>query len=402
MNLNISIFLIFFILVGNVFSADRALEEIARKAILSSGYLTPEYLYISKDENLKEEGKIFFESKKLSLNGNISCLTCHIAKKGSSDGIPNAAGIYGTGESGERIKSGALIVPRNTLALWGVGSKGFETFFWDGRVDFSNEKNISQFGSHQPSEDPLITAVHLPVVEIRETLDEDSFVLKHKLESLGGAKNLFEAIVYKLKTEEKEAITSLAEKLNKTVVEIKFIDIARSLASFIRNEFKLKSTKFDKFVEGKISLSNKELNGALIFYGKGGCSSCHSGSHFTNFNFYTIPLPQLGFGKNGFGIDYGRYNTTFNPKDLYKFRTPSLRNVDKTGPYGHSGSAKNLREAIIYHYDPLSLLDIDKYNSLQRHEYYKYLVKSDTANIINFLSMREVNDLESFLKTLSQ
>ena len=103
-----------------------------------------------------------------------------------------------------------------------------------------------------------------------------------------------------------------------------------------------------------------------------------------------------------FGIDYGKYNATFNTKDLYKFRTPSLRNVEKTAPYGHSGSAKTIEEAITYHFDPLSIINLESYRKLQRHEYYKYLAKSDTVNIVNYLSKEEVRNLELFLKTLSQ
>jgi len=402
MNSNINSFILLVFLSLNTSASEISLDIILKKAILDNGYADPTSIYINNNEDLKEEGKIFFNSNNLSLNGNIACSTCHISDKGSSDGLPNAAGIYGSGEGEERLKSGALIVPRNTLALWGVGTKGFETFFWDGRVDFHNEKNISQFGSYPPSKDPLITAVHIPVVEIRETLDEDDFILKHKIESLDGSKNVYSAIVKNLKAKEKKAIESLAKKLNKKVNEIEYLDIAKSLAGFIRNEFRLKVTRLDRYVSGQIKLTDEELNGAFTFYGKGGCISCHSGPHFTNFNFYTIPFPQLGFGKNGFGIDYGRYNASFNPKDLYKFRTPSLRNVENTSPYSHSGSAKSLKEAIIFHYDPLSLIDITKYNSLQRHEYYKYLSKSSTINIVNYLTENEVNNLELFLKTLSQ
>ena len=60
-------------------------------------------------------------------------------------------------------------------------------------------------------------------------------------------------------------------------------------------------------------------------------------------------------------VDYGRYNTTFNPEDLYKFRTPSLHNVSKTFPYGHC--LYSLTEAVQAHFDPLLFFDENK-NSL--------------------------------------
>ena len=48
---------------------------------------------------------------------------CHIDNKGSADGLPIAAAVGGTGEGVERFKSGARLLPRNTLPFWGRGKK---------------------------------------------------------------------------------------------------------------------------------------------------------------------------------------------------------------------------------------------------------------------------------------
>ncbi len=401
MNLNIRYSVLLALFVAPYLFAGTATEAIVRDAILEGGYQEPSSLYVNRDESLADEGKVFFNSKNLSLNRKVSCATCHISSKSTTDGIPNAAGIEGNGEGLERLLSGAKIIPRNTLALWGVGSKGFTTFFWDGRVDFSRKRVLSQFGKEVPSDDPLITAVHLPVVEIRETVEEDDFIKAYKQEKVSGAVAVYKAITKKIKKNESDSITSLAKKLNKSVEEITFLDIATSIAAFIRKEFQIKSTPLDEFVSGKGQLRDGQLDGAKLFYGKGGCINCHSGPNFTDQNFYTVPFPQLGFGKNGFGIDYGRYNANFNPNSLYKFRTPSLYNVEKTGPYGHSGSVSTLDEAIRAHFDPLSIITVSKYSSLQRHEIYKYLALSDTVNKVNFLSDADVKLLVEFLGTLS-
>ena len=79
-------------------------------------------------------------------------------------------------------------------------------------------------------------------------------------------------------------------------------------------------SKFESFVYKNTKLSKDEIEGGLIFYGKGKCSVCHAGTHLSDFKFHNIIFPQLGFGRNGFGVDYGRYNITFDPKDLYKLR----------------------------------------------------------------------------------
>ena len=99
--------------------------------------------------------------------------------------------------------------------------------------------------------------------------------------------------------------------------------------------------------------------------------NCHNGPYFSDFKFHAVPLPQLGFCKNGFGVDYGRFNVTFDPQDLYRFRTPPLFNVEKTAPYGHAGSLAKLSEAIVAHFDPLRTIDLKSMDEVARHEFFK-------------------------------
>ena len=377
-------------------------EEILKKAALENGALPVEELYHNPDPALTRIGKMFFESERLSLNGNISCKTCHLRNFGSADGIPNAVGVGGNGHGNERLSGNGKIVPRNTLPLWGRGGLGFNTFFWDGKVDFSKGQKISQFGDQAPSTDPLIVTVHLPAVEIREMLFEDSTIAELKNETTKSATKIYRLVADALQKHEKEAVIQLAKILKKEISQIQFLDIARSIAAFIRAEFRIKNTKFHNFLFKGGELSEDEVQGGIIFYGKGKCSNCHSGPYFSDFEFHTIPLPQIGFGKNGFGVDYGRFNVTLNPNDLYKFRTPPLLNVTKTEPYGHSGSEINLSEVIIYHFDPLEVLSVETMDQFARHEYYKRLaISSQDILHIGYLNEKEVRSLVKFLDTLS-
>lgn len=379
-----------------------ALTEILRTAALKNGLRPAEQSLDLRDANLATVGKTFFESKNVSLNGNIACRTCHLDQFSSADGLPNAIGVFGVGEGPARAKSQGKIIPRNTLPLWGRGAKSFETFFWDGKVDFSDNKRISQFGVTAPTEDALLTAVHLPPLEIREMLTDDKNVSQYKQENENAAYNLMNRIVQNLRKTEPLAIEDLARQTNKEPDALSFMDIARSIAAFIRSEFRLRDTKFHKFVFGQEALSNAELAGGLIFYGKGKCVNCHNGPFFSDLKFYAVPFPQLGFGKNGFGIDYGRFNVTFNPNDLYKFRTAPLVNVTKTGPYGHSGSIQTLKDAIIAHFDPLRLANTKSMDALSRHEFFKTLAASrDSMVSLSYLDDGEILDLEKFLATLA-
>jgi cytochrome c peroxidase len=381
---------------------ETAFIRILRAEVLANGFAHARDLYVNPDEPLGSVGKIIFESKKLSLNGNIACQTCHLTNFGSADGIPNAAAIGGTGEGPKRLLSGAKLLPRNTLPFWGRGGKGFETFFWDGKVDFSHGKRISQFGSAPPSADALVTAAHLPVVEVREMLEEDPFTRAHMRESVKDSAAVYRAIVLNLRRFEPQASDELAKRLNKSPEALTYTDFARALAAFIRSEFQIRPTKLERFVDGKESFSPEEIRGGMIFYGKGGCVVCHSGRYFSDFKFHAVAFPELGFGKNGFGVDYGRFNVTFDPKDLYTFRTPPLFNVEKTAPYGHSGSVSTVQEAIVAHFDPLRLANLASMDSLGRHDFFvRMTLCSETANTVGFLEYDDVNDLVKFLKTLS-
>jgi len=359
-------------------------------------------LFIATDSELSIVGKKFFESENVSLNGKMSCRICHLDEFGSADGLPNAIGIFGRDRGPKRAFSDGKIVPRNTLPLWGRGGVGFQTFFWDGKIDFSDGKRISQFGDSPPSDDALVTAVHIPPLEIREMLNDDEVVSRYQRETPEVAKGLQAEIITRLKDTELKAMRELATLLNKPVREIHFLDIARSIAAFIRSEFKVKNTKLHKFVFGTTILSEDEIQGGIIFYGKGKCINCHYGPFFSDFKYHAVPFPQLGFGKNGFGVDYGRFNVTFKNSDLYKFRTPPLLNVANTAPYGHSGSIANLDQAISAHFDPISNIDPKSMTALERHEFFKRVAASgESFKYISYLSAEEVGMLIAFLQTLS-
>lgn len=373
-----------------------------KAAAIRNGYKVPTEVNSIFDEQLAELGEIFFNSKKLSLNGNTSCSTCHIEKFSSADGIPNAIGVGGNGEGFHRLNGMGALVPRNTLPLWGRASKDFSMFFWDGKVELKNGEILSQFGISPPSKDALTVAVHLPFVEIREMVVDDSFVDENlKTETLGSAIRIQNELIDRVKSDPKIG-EPLAQLNSINPSELKFIHVAEAIRHFFARNFALQPTKFSEFIENDGKLTENELAGGILFYGKGMCSACHSGPHFSDFKAHTIAYPQVGPGKNGFGVDYGRFNFTLNFEDLNKFRTPPLHNVEKTGPYGHSGSVLGLSNAIIGHYDPFSLYDFDNMSSFQRRELLQKLISIPATQAIpSQLSEKDISNLIAFLKSLS-
>ncbi len=380
--------------------AETMREAVLRKAAIKNGLRPVENTWPQIASEKAAVGRLLFESKLLSLTRNVSCRSCHLDEFGSADGMPLARGAGGIGKGKERLKSQASILPRNTLPLWGRGGIGFNVFFWDGKVDARAGVVLSQFGNKAPSKDPLVVAIHLPPVVFREMIEENEKTEWLRQESLSVTNHIYLQITQRIRKVPKLS-APLAKAFGIKVEEIRFIHIAKAISAFIRSEFRLRETRFHRFVFKKGSLTKQELAGGLLFYGRGRCVHCHNGPYFSDFKFHVIPFTQLGFGFNGFGIDYGRYNFTQDPNDLYAFRTPPLYNVTKTAPYTHSGAIASLADTIRAHVDPLAKVDTSKLTAHDRIELYRKIARwmQELGNAVE-LSEEDIENLISFLKTL--
>ncbi len=93
-----------------------------------------------------------------------------------------------------------------------------------------------------------------------------------------------------------------------------------------------------------------------LFYGDAGCSTCHSGPLLTDQEFHALALPQFGPGRtrafDPMPRDVGRMGESDRLEDAYRFRTPALRNVALTAPYGHNGALPTLDAMVRHHLNP--------------------------------------------------
>ncbi|MBA4045691.1 MAG: methylamine utilization protein MauG [Erythrobacter sp.] len=374
--------------------------EVLRRAALANGAARAADLIIPTQPARVEVGRLIFESPKMSLNGAISCRDCHLDEFGSTDGLPNAVGVGGEGKGLERLDSNGRILPRNVLPFWGRGGKGFDTFFWDGRVRKGPDGIVSQFGVKAPSTDPLVVAAHLPSVELREMVEDtpqirDAYVA----EDVSDANSIQRALAQRFADDETIG-PRLLQTYGKAKSDVTFSEIADALSQFIRHEFRMRPTAFERFVFDGGPITDAQLAGGILFYGRGRCASCHTGPYFTDFAFHSVAFPQAGFGKNGFGIDEGRYNATLDPRDRFLFRTPPLHNVTRTAPYSHSGSVTSLDKAIIAHFDPLRLVDTKPMTVRERSDLYVRLGTASRETLPSALTDSEVRQLVAFLTML--
>lgn len=105
--------------------------------------------------------------------------------------------------------------------------------------------------------------------------------------------------------------------------------LAKALTQFVLTMISSNS-KYDKVMRGEASFNLPEQTGYDIFKAK--CVSCHTEPLFTDLNFRNTGLP-LNAALN----DFGRSLVSLNQVDSLKFKVPSLRNAEKTYPYGHDG-----------------------------------------------------------------
>ncbi|MCP4047025.1 MAG: methylamine utilization protein MauG [Gammaproteobacteria bacterium] len=336
----------------------------------------PEQL-VSEDFQLVSEAKarighLLFYDPILSGNRNISCGTCHNPQFGTSDGLSLGIGEGGTGSGpqrntgsgGNRIRSR---IPRNSPGLWNLGAKEITKLFHDGRLSISD---IYGNGFNSPAQEWLPSG--LDSILAAQAL----FPMTSQFEMAGDPK---ENEVAGAAHDRIDAVWPILAKRVRTIPEygnmfvaafedvrvpsdVNITHIANAIGAFEALEWRSSDSPFDAYLAGNhTALSEQQKRGLEIFFGRGGCANCHSGKLFTDHGFHALALPQFGPGRtrnfDPYVRDVGRMGETDHLEDAYRFRTPSLRNVALTAPYGHNGAYQTLHGIIRHHLDPLQAFE---------------------------------------------
>lgn len=218
--------------------------------------------------------------------------------------------------------------------------------------------------------------------------------------NLSGAGGVWDLLAKRLRDEEWNYVNWFVEAFEDVIEasDITFVHAANAIAAFEAFSWPADRNRFDEYLLGDPqALSSREKSGMELFYGKANCVSCHSGSLYSDFDFYAIAMPQVGPGKGvgaGWHEDFGREGVTGELSDRYKFRTPTLRNVALTAPYGHAGPYDTLEEVVRHHIDPEgSLRNYNRANFVVPH-------RADLDKI-DFWVMDQPLVVEKLLKRMS-
>lgn len=130
--------------------------------------------------------------------------------------------------------------------------------------------------------------------------------------------------------------------------------IADAIAVFERSkEVNSFSSRYDRFLDGRIQLKKKELEGLALFEGKGKCAACHPlgpRSPFTDFSYDNLGIPKnvIHEATKSAPPDLG-LGARLGPQENGKFKVSTLRNVAISPPYGHNGYFRTLKEIVHFY-----------------------------------------------------
>lgn len=285
---------------------------------------------VADDPRAVEFGRRFFFDTRFSTNGAVSCGTCHQPERHFADGLPKGVAI-GTSK-------------RNTPSI--VGTAYSPWFYRDGRRDSQWSQALS------PLEDPDEHAVNRLTTIAIVVEDKDYWRMYKAL--FGEASS----------------------------VDTMFSNIGKAIAAFERTIMPTPS-RFDRYVAAVVAgdkaqqaalFNDEEVRGLRLFIGEANCTQCHNGPLLTDNEFHNTGLINF----EGEAPDKGRIvgirevlEQPFNcrgahsddparecaeldfahtgPELIGAFRTPSLRNLENTAPYGHKGQVATLADMLAHY-----------------------------------------------------
>ncbi|MCC6336116.1 MAG: cytochrome-c peroxidase [Myxococcales bacterium] len=252
--------------------------------------------YETKDAPVMKErvalGRLLYFDVRLSKNHDVSCNSCHDLAKFGVDGEALS--------SGHKKQKGS----RNSPTVYNAGNHLAQ--FWDGRAPTLEEQ----------AKGPILNPVEMAMK------DEASAVAV--LESVPGYLPLF-----------KKAFPGQDKPIT-------WDNLARAIGAFERTL--VTPSRFDRYLAGDAKALTDAEKAGLEKFVSAGCTACHLGEGLGGGMYQKLGLvkavPNLK--------DTGRFDATKKDADKFFFKVPTLRNIEKTGPYLHDGSLKTLEEAVTF------------------------------------------------------
>jgi len=248
-----------------------------------------------------ELGKQLYFDPRLSLDGTVSCNSCHNVMASGTDNKATSAGVAG--------KHGGRSAP----TVWNAAFLSVQ--FWDGRAASLEDQ----------AKGPILAGVEMAMPNEEAVIE--------RLQKIPGYVSQFQAVFGK------DGMT--------------YDNLAKAIAAFERTLI-TPNSPVDRYLKGDKKALSAQAERGMRTFAEVGCTACHSGANFSG---PALPVGQ-GFYQRfpTFGSKYdsqyqlkadeGRYEVTGDESDKHMWRVPTLRNVALTAPYFHNGAVKTLDEAV--------------------------------------------------------
>ena len=236
-------------------------------------------------------GRKLYHEPVLSDGHDVSCNTCHP--------------LNGYGADGRKVSFGDLGHAGGRNAPTVYNAAGQLAQFWDGRAPTVEAQ----------AKGPILNPAEM-------AMPDSTAVLAHIRGSRG-------------------YVAAFASAFPRDAQPITYDNVGRAIGAFERGL--VTPSRWDRYLVGdSTALTAAEVRGFTTF-ARTGCGGCHAGAYVGGQSFQklglAVPWPGLR--------DSGRILVTKRPADLFVFKVPTLRNVEKTGPYFHDGSVASLDSAIL-------------------------------------------------------
>jgi cytochrome c peroxidase len=249
--------------------------------------------------------KLFYDAV-LSDKGKRSCASCHQPQRAFTDGLKQNVAL-----------NSQIALRRNTPTLLYAALQPAQ--FYDMRVSFLEDQAAA-------------------VITNKDEMHGSLTIAKKRLSQNNTYRSLFSRAF---------ATDTISEA-----------HIKNALATYLRSLTPFQS-RFDAFMQGKDeAMNSEEINGFNLFMGKAGCGTCHFAPLFNGVNppqFTKVDAEIIGVPQTRDTLrvrldkDEGKYLAYKIPLHRFAFKTPTLRNIEKTAPYMHNGVYRTLEEVIDFY-----------------------------------------------------
>jgi len=316
------------------------------------------------DRQLADLGRQLWFDPIPALNNDNTCAGCHSPTNGFGDTQPIAIGIDNNGVVGPD-RSGPRNQRRSPMM---INAAFYPSLMWNSRFrSVSNNPfdNSQGFVFPEPEGRTLSYMPHLLAAQAfippTERVEAAGFTFS------GNNADIRSEVVRRLNASDNYRQLFARSFANvKAGAPITFEDFGRALAEFEFTQV-YANAPIDRYARGeREAMSPSEKRGAVLFFGRAGCVTCHSVSGtsnemFSDFKQHVAGTPQIApsfgnvtFDGPGANEDFGLEQVTGSSADRYAFRTSPLRNVALEAAFMHNGAFVSLDDAIRYHLDAVS------------------------------------------------